>query len=206
MARAASILKWAAVAVAVATPVAIAANSPYLAYRDPAYIIAGFAGVLGLALILIQPLLAAGYLPLPSLALSRRLHRWLGVTLVSLVVVHVGGLWLTSPPDVADALLFRSPTPFSLWGVLAMWTLFAAALAALFRRRLRISPTAWRRLHTALALATVLGVAAHAMLIEGTMGFASKTMLCAAVVLTTIAAIARLGAWRRWTKPVGRRN
>ena len=29
------------------------------------------------------------------------------------VVIHVAGLWITSPPDMIDALLFTSPTPFS---------------------------------------------------------------------------------------------
>ena len=46
------------------------------------------------------------------------------------VIVHVAGLWLTSPPDVIDVLLFRSPTPFSAWGAIAMWAVFAAALWA----------------------------------------------------------------------------
>jgi hypothetical protein len=47
--------------------------------------------------------------------------------LVVAVVVHVGGLWITSPPDMIDALLLTSPTPFSAFGVIAMWAIFAVA-------------------------------------------------------------------------------
>ena len=92
-----------------------------------------------------------------------------------------------------DVLLFRSPTPFSVWGALAMWAVIGAALLALFRRRLRVSPRAWRRAHLGLAIITVGGTVAHAMLIEGTMGTVSKATLCAAVVAAT-----GWIAWRSW--------
>ena len=88
----------------------------------------GLPGVLSLGLLLLQPLLAGRYLPGLSAVMSRHIHRWIGLTLVLAIVVHVAGLWLTSPPDVVDALLFVSPTPFSAWGVIAMWTAFGAAL------------------------------------------------------------------------------
>ncbi|WP_375573420.1 hypothetical protein ABWH93_09110 [Seohaeicola saemankumensis] len=55
-----SLLIWAALGLTIAAPLAIAATSPLLAWRQPVYIIAGFAGVVGMALILLQPLLAAG--------------------------------------------------------------------------------------------------------------------------------------------------
>ena len=100
-----AILIWAALGAAVVVPIAIAANSPLLAWRDPVYIAAGFAGVLAMALVLFQPLLAGGYLPGLPTRRGRRVHRWIGAALVMAIVVHVGGLWLTSPPDVVDALL-----------------------------------------------------------------------------------------------------
>ena len=121
---------------AVAIPIGVAATSPLLAWRDPVYIAACLAGVVAMALVLVQPLLAGGYLPGLTLSRGRRVHRWVGLLLVAAVVVHVAGLWLTSPPDVIDALLFTSPTPFSAWGVVAMWAVFAAALLAAARRRL----------------------------------------------------------------------
>ena len=98
-----------------------------------------------MALLLLQPLLAGGYLPGLPMRRGRRVHFWVGVALVAAVVVHVLGLWLTSPPDMVDALLFRSPTPFSAWGVVAMWAVFASALLATLRRRLRLRPLVWRR-------------------------------------------------------------
>jgi predicted ferric reductase len=180
-----SILIWAGVAFAATTPIAIAATSPFLAYRDPVYILAGFAGIVAMVLALAQPLLAGGYLPgLPS-PRGRRVHRWGGIALVVAVLVHVAGLWLTSPPDVIDALLFASPTPFSIWGVIAMWTLFAAAALAAVRRRIRIPPRVWRMGHATLVTVTVLGGVIHAMLIEGTMGTVSKAVLCILVIGAT---------------------
>jgi predicted ferric reductase len=189
-------LIWAALAVAVGVPLAAAATSPLLQWRDPLYIAAGFAGVVALALMLMQPLLMGGYLPgLPALR-GRRAHRWIGGALVLAVVIHVGGLWITSPPDVIDALLFTSPTPFSAWGVIAMWALFATALLAALRLRLRLRPRAWRIAHTLLAVVIVVGTVVHAVLIEGPMETVSKAALCALVIAATIKVIADLRMWR----------
>lgn len=193
MARATLI--WAALLAAVIVPIAAAAASPLLQWRDPLYIAAGFAGVVALALMLVQPLLMGGYLPgLPALR-GRRAHRWIGGMLVAAVVIHVGGLWITSPPDVIDALLFTSPTPFSAWGVIAMWAIFAVALLAALRRRLR--PRTWRIAHTLLAVVIVVGTVVHAILIEGTMEMVSKAALCALVLAATIKVMADLRVWRK---------
>ena len=129
-------LIWVALAAAICVPIAAAALSPLLAWRGPVYILAGFAGIIALGLVLVQPLLIGGYLPGLSAYRGRRAHHWIGGALVVAVVVHVGGLWITSPPDMIDALLFSSPTPFSPWGVIAMWAIFAVALLAALRRRL----------------------------------------------------------------------
>src|SRR5690349_6341860 len=140
-------LIWAALAAAICVPIALAATSELLAWRGPVYIIAGFAGIIALGLVLIQPLLIAGYLPGLSGFRGRRTHYWIGGALVVAVVIHVVGLWITSPPDMIDALTFTSPTPFSPFGVIAMWTIFAVALLAALRRRLGLDPRAWRIVH-----------------------------------------------------------
>ncbi|MCJ9736642.1 ferric reductase, partial [Bradyrhizobium sp. PRIMUS42] len=57
------ILVRVAVALAIGVPVALAATSEQLAWRGPVYIIAGFAGIVALGLVLVQPLLIGGYLP-----------------------------------------------------------------------------------------------------------------------------------------------
>lgn len=183
-------LAWGALAIAVGVPIAIAAASPLLAWRDWVYIAAGLAGVLALGLLLVQPLLIGGYLPGLSPQATRRAHRWVGAMLVSAVVAHLGGLWVTSPPDVLDALLFRSPTPFSVWGVIAMGAIIAVALLAAFRRRLRLRPRVWRLCHLFLAAVVVGGTVIHALLIEGAMETVSKVALCALVVMATLKVIA----------------
>src|SRR5262245_33617421 len=114
-------LIWAALAVVIVVPIAAAAASPLLEWRGPVYILAGFAGIVALGLVLVQPLLIAEYLPGLSAYRGRRVHHWVGGALALAIVVHVGGLWITSPPDMIDALLLSSPTPFSDWGVIAMW-------------------------------------------------------------------------------------
>jgi predicted ferric reductase len=177
-------LVWAALAAAVCVPIAAAATSPLLEWRGPLYILAGFAGVIGLGLLLVQPLLAGGYLPGPSAYRGRRAHHWIGGALVVAVMIHVGGLWISSPPDMIDALTFTSPTPFSPFGVIAMWAIFAVAVLAAFRRRLGLRK--WRIVHMTLAAIIVVGTVAHGMLIEGAMETVSKAALCALVLAAAI--------------------
>src|SRR5262249_24004123 len=93
-------LIWAALAAAVFVPIAAAAASPLLAWRDPVYILAGFSGIIALGLVLVQPLLIGGYLPGFSAYRGRRAHHWIGGTLVVAIVLHVAGLWISSPPDM----------------------------------------------------------------------------------------------------------
>ena len=187
------VLVWGALAVACLLPLAVAAASPLLEWRQPVYIAAGLAGVIGLALLLVQPLMVGGLLPGPSPRQARRFHAALGAALVAAVAVHVGGLWITSPPDVIDVLLLRSPTPFSIWGLLALVAVLGAALLALLRRRMR--PWLWRPLHTALAVLTVAGTAVHALLIQGTMEPVTKAILCLLALVTTAWVVADRRAW-----------
>ena len=190
--RARAALIWTAVVAAVGVPLAVAAASPQLAWRDYIYIAAGFAGVIAMALLLVQPLLAGGYLPGLAAARGRRWHKWVGAGLVAAVIIHVGALWITSPPDVIDVLLVRSPTPFSIWGLIAMWVVFAAALIAAFRRRLRLRAKTWRLVHTSLVSVIAVSSIIHAMLIEGTMGTVSKAVLCGLVLAALAKTIADL--------------
>ena len=185
-------LIWAALAAAICVPIAAAGASPLLEWRSPLYILAGFAGIIALGLMLIQPLLIAGYLPGLSARIGRRAHHWIGGALVVAVVIHVGGLWITSPPDMIDALLFSSPTPFSPWGVIAMWAIFAVALLAVFRRRLGLRLRTWRIAHMLLAIVIVVGSVVHGILIEGTMETVSKAALCALVLAAAIKVMADL--------------
>lgn len=186
---------WAAVICAIAAPLALAAASPLLAWRQPVYILAGFAGIVALGTMLVQPLLAAGWLPGLRYMTSRRVHRWIGALLVLFVVIHVGALWITSPPDVIDAVFLVSPTPFSDWGVLAMWAIFTAALLAALRNPLGLKPATWRIGHTVAVIVSVAASILHAMLVDGTMETVSKSVLCVLVLAATGAAVVRLRAW-----------
>ena len=185
MSRIGVVLIYFALALLAVIPIGIAAMSPLLAWREPIYIVAGFAGVIAITLMLLQPVLAAGYLPGLSIRRGRDLHRWGGCALVLSLVIHVAGLWLTSPPDVVDALLFNSPTPFSNWGVIAMWAVFASACLALFRRRFRSRLGLWRLSHKSLAGVIVIGSVVHAMKVDGTMEIISKSLLCVLLVVVT---------------------
>ncbi len=193
MGPARSALIWAVLAAAIFVPILLAATSPYLQWRDAIYIAACFAGIIALGLLLVQPLLIAGLLPGLSAFRARRVHHWIGGALVAAIIIHVAGLWVTSPPDMLDALLFRSPTLFSPFGVVAMWAIFTTATLALIRRRLGLQT--WRITHMSLAAVIVIGSVVHGMLIEGTMETMSKAALCALVVAATIKVIVDL--WPR---------
>ncbi len=193
-------LVWVVLAIVIIVPFSFAATSPLLAWRDPVYITACFAGVITLGLLLLQPLLIGGYVSGLSVLTARCIHRWIGALLVTAVVVHVVGLWISNPPDVIDVLLFNSPTPFSNWGVIAMWTLFVSALLAAFRRRLHLRPRNWSMVHSLFAIVIVIGTVVHAVLIEGTMEPISKAILCGLVLIASLKVIFGLRFWAEFGK------
>ncbi len=186
-------LIWVVFAAAIGVPIALSLTSPLLEWRGPVYITAGLAGMIALGLLLVQPALIAGYLPDLSAYRARRIHHWTGGAVVVALLVHIGGLWITSPPDMIDALTFTSPTPFSPFGVTAMWAIFAVALLAAFRRRMGLRM--WRIVHTSLAVVIVGGSVVHVVLVEGTMETTSNAALCALVVAAAIQAI--VDVWMR---------
>lgn len=170
-------------------PLMVAASSPYLASRSFPYIIAGFSGIICLSMFLVQPLLAAGYLPGLPRTRSRKWHRIIGAVIIICVVLHVGGLYVTSPPDTIDALLLISPTPFSLFGVAAMWGVFLTAGFAFWRSRFGMRYSTWSRIHRLSVPIIVLSTVFHALQIDGTMGTKSKWALCIAALMTMALAL-----------------
>jgi len=90
-----SVTIWTALIFALAVPTIASAFSPQLQWRDPIYILAGFAGVISLGLLLVQPLLIGGFLPGLSPINHRRLHRWVGGCLVTAIIIHVAALWIS---------------------------------------------------------------------------------------------------------------
>ena len=188
-------LIWGGLSTIISLALFFTAMSPLIAWRSPVYIAACFAGVIGLSLLLLQPLLIGGFLPGLPKHVSKRAHPRVGILLMVCVIVHVGGLWLTSPPDVIDALTFSSPTPFSNWGVIAMWSLIVTTSLAIFRRRLQLRSQNWRIAHSTLALVIVVGTIIHALLIEGMMETVSKITLCLLGFAVTIKLIFGSKLW-----------
>ena len=84
-----------------------------------------------------------------------------------------------------DALLFVSATPFSIWGVIAMWSVLITAFLVFFRRKLGLSVRKWRLSHRCLATVTVIGSVVHVLMIDGAMEMLSKVVLCACIVVAT---------------------
>ena len=200
--RAVAVLIWCSAAAVMIVPITLAAFSPYLPSRDVPYIVGGFAGIIGLSLLFLQPHLPTGYLAGSKGPPGRRLHRWLGAAIVVVVALHVGGLYLASPEDTIDALLLVAPTPFSVYGVTAMWAVAATAILVLLRRRLGLRHSRWRLIHNGVAAIVVVATVIHALQIEGAMEPVSKWMLCMAVVAATGVALLDLRvvrpfrAWR----------
>ena len=82
-------LIWATLVAAICVPIALAMTSDLLKWRGTLYILAGFAGIVGLGVMLFQPMLIGGYLPGLPVRIGRRAHHWIGGTLVVAVVIHV---------------------------------------------------------------------------------------------------------------------
>jgi predicted ferric reductase len=190
--RVTAALIWSLLAACVLVPVGIAAANPLQASRDALWIAGGMAGILALACLLVQPLLAAGYLPGPSAPAGRRWHRWVGAMIAATVGLHVGGLYLSSPQDMSDALLLVAPTPFSVYGVVGLGGVVLTAILVAVRSRSGLRYTTWRILHNALALVVVVSSIFHALLIEGAMGSLSKAILCAMILAATIVVLFRI--------------
>jgi len=190
-------LIWGLLTAGMLVPVLIALANPLQQSRDVPWIVGGMAGVAALALLLAQPLLAAGLLPAPSTRQARRWHRWLGATIAALVGIHVVGLYISSPEDIADVLMLAAPTPFSVYGVIGLAGMALTVLLVALRSRAGLRYAVWRIIHNALALVVVAATIAHALLIEGAMGAVSKAGLSVAVAVATIWALVRVHGGRR---------
>ncbi len=185
-------LIWSALSACVLVPIGIAAINPLQSSRDALWIFGGMAGVVALAILLVQPLLVGGYLPMPSVVSGRRWHRWVGAMIAAAVVLHVVGLYLSSPMDIADALLLVAPTPFSVYGVIGLAGVALTVMLVALRHRSGLRYGSWRIVHNALAFVVVVSSILHALLIEGAMGTGSKVLLCALIFGVTVIVLVRV--------------
>ena len=107
-----------------------------------------------------------------------------------MLIVDIVALYLTSPADIADALLLRSATPFSIYGVVGFGGVLLIAALVLFRSKI---PTGhWKTIHVIIALIVVLASVIHALWIQGTMGLVSMWLLCGVILLCTMYAVIKL--------------
>ena len=181
-------------------------TSPFLAGRNPAYIIASASGIVCLSLFVLQPILAALYLPGLNGPRARTWHRVTGSAIVLAVLLHVGGLYVSSPPDALDALLLTSPTPFSVYGVIALWGVLLTAALVAFRKRLPLRYSTWRIAHNAIAFIIITATVIHALQIEGTMEPVSKWMICIGVLAITTLILLDLRIVGPWLKRRAKNN
>ena len=196
-----SFLNWAfrgIVVLLMLVPLLMAASSPLNDARNTSYIVGALAGVAALALLLPQPLLAAGYLHLGVQA--RRWHRVVGCLVTLCLVIHVIGLYITSPDDMTDALLLVSPTPFSLFGVVGFWAMMLVVVFVAFRKRMSLSPSTWKLVHNVMGVLVVGSSVIHVLMIEGTMEARSKLLLCIVLVIATIVSVLHLRVFRPLSK------
>lgn len=185
-------VNWFVLLVVVLGPIVVALASPLQDSREFIYVVGGIAGVVALSLLLVQPLLAMGYLSGVNAARQRRWHANSGTLLVAAIALHIGALYITSPDDIADALLLRSATSFSIYGVIGLTGVALLATLVLARHRIGISYNRWKTLHVVIAIIVVIASVVHTLWIQGAMGLVSKWVLCATVLIATGFAVYRL--------------
>lgn len=187
-----TLLSWVLLFFVVAVPVLVAALSPLQKSREVIYVVGGLSGVVALTLLLVQPLLVIGYLNGVSLTRQRRWHLWSGALLVFSVALHISALYITSPDDITDALLLRSATPFSVYGVIGSWGVVLIVILVVLRARIKIPAKLWKAIHAIFAAIVVVASVVHALWIQGAMGTASKWVLCGTILIATGYAVHRL--------------
>lgn len=181
-----NILIWLGLFALMAFPVIRAISNPYLPFRETSYIIAGFAGIFCLSIFVLQPLLATRRIPLHPFR-ARRLHRIVGICVLSLTIIHVAGLFVTNSDDVIDVFMLRAPTTFSIFGVIAFWGIILTGLIATLRHSL--PSFIWRKTHQTLSCIVISATIIHALQIQGAMEPISKWIICLAAILSTVVAL-----------------
>lgn len=93
------------------------------------------------------------------------IHRFLGVVAAILVLTHLAAVVAAHPGNVALLDVSRGNRPAQA-AVGATGSLIALVALALARRRMRLTYELWRGLHLSLAVAVLVGSAAHVWLLD----------------------------------------
>lgn len=94
-----------------------------------------------------------------------RVHRYLGLVVLILVLAHVGIVLLSDPHNLELLDLLSAP-PRARAATLAVLALIGLSALATLRRRLGLSYQRWRGTHLALAAVAVAGSVAHIVLLR----------------------------------------
>ena len=153
---------------AVALPLSLALTDRHLAGASPALVLSTIAGTLAASALAIQPLLAR----------RRRIarHQIVGVVVLSLVLVHVGALFVEAPDDAWFALSPDGPTRARMALIATLALCGVVALGAL-RARLPLGAGTWRLLHAYLAVVVIALGIGHAVLTDGALDDAGTAVL-----------------------------
>ncbi len=153
-----------------AVPVTLALTDRHLAGASAALVVSTVAGSLAVAALAVQPLLARG----------RRIarHQILGAVVLSLVLVHVGALFVESSEDAWFALSPDGPTRARM-ALIATLALFGVVALGALRAWLPLSPASWRVLHAYLAVVVIALGIGHAVLTDGALDGAGTAVLIA---------------------------
>jgi predicted ferric reductase len=95
-----------------------------------------------------------------------RLHRYLGLLVLGLVLAHVAMVVLPDPRGGIALLDLAHAPPGMRSATIATIALVLLAVTALLRRRLRLPYGFWRIVHVVLAATALAGVAVHVLLLD----------------------------------------
>jgi len=190
-------LALAAAAIAIAgVPLTLALTDRHLAGASTALVLSTTAGTLAVSALAVQPLLARRQ------RISR--HQVLGAVVLSLVLVHVGALFVESSEDAWFALSPDGPTRARM-ALIATLALVAVVGLGALRTRLPLGPATWRVLHAYLAVVVLALGIGHAVLTDGALDGAGTAVLLALAAVGLIgvpaAHVARMRARRRSPPP-----
>jgi predicted ferric reductase len=165
--------RLAALAVPVfALPAGIALTDAHLEAAPAALVLSTLAATLAVSALALQPLLVA------LSGVKLRWHRVLGTVAFTLVLAHIGALYVVSAEDTLFALSPDGPTRARM-ALLATIALAIVVVLGVGRTRLPMSTTTWRVLHAFFAvLVVVLGIG-HAVLTDGALDGAGTPVLLA---------------------------
>jgi predicted ferric reductase len=181
-----------AAVVLVPLPTVLALTDAHLAAAPAALVVSTAAAALAVSALAVQPLLAAGG--------RLRWHRALGAVALTLVLVHLGGLFVVGAEDTLFALSLDGPTRGRM-ATLATVALIAVVALGVARARLPMSGPTWRILHGFLALLVVGLGFGHAVLTDGALDGIGTSVLLA---FATVALLGIASAYAARTRRAGR--